>query len=149
MAQRYDLKAVGLSIGTVSMGGYGENGGIEFEDERDLGSYTVGADGLAVFNANNSSVVFCTITLLESARSYTLLALEMEARRILSQVGGPLPPLPFFMFDRINGDSVSGANCNFMQRPMQNKARGVSERVFRVGIPKAVRLYGTLNLSPI
>jgi hypothetical protein len=144
---RYDLKAVNLMVGGFRINGAGENGLVEFEWERDIAEVTVGADGDAIVSALNSNALFADITLLESALGYTTLAAQMEIQRIASGLGGPQPAIPFFLFDTINGDSVSGG-CRFLTRPGPSKGRTVGERVFRVVLPKAVVLYGTLNVAP-
>ena len=147
MSTRYDLKAVNLMVGGFRVSGAAENGLVEFEWAHDLAELTTGADGDSIVSTLNGNAMFANITLLESALSYAQLAGQMEIARIASQLGGPQPAIPFFMFDTINGDSVSGG-CRFVQRPAPSKARTVGERTFRVVIPKAIALYGTLNVLP-
>jgi hypothetical protein len=146
MAKRYDLKAVDLIIAGLRITGFGENAAIEFEEERDLGEITVGADGAAIFSSLNSKTLFVTITLLESTVGYTTLAGIMQAQIANHDLGLPTLPIAFLMTDRLNGDSVASVDTFFVQRPVASKGRTVGERVFRLVLPDANRTYGILNV---
>lgn len=146
MSLTYDLKAVDLMIGGFRMSGAGEAGLVEYEWASDLAELTVGADGEAIVSALNNNALIATVTLMESSVSYATLAANMEVARLLSGIA-PLPANPFFMFDRRNGDSVSGT-ARFLTRPTPSKLATVGEREFRIVLPKAIVLYGTLNVVP-
>lgn len=129
----YDLKSVYLIIGGYRIGGYGAEGGIEFEFGAPIGEPTIGADGAAVFSRNNDDSMTCRITVLETSKSYRDLATLMAAQR----EEAPIEALNFLMRDDINGDQVKDQYATFMERPAPSKAKKAGERVFVLFLPNA------------
>lgn len=143
----YDLSAVVCTLGPILVGGYGEEGGLEYEWAAPIGEFNVGATGLTTFSRNNNGLLFVNITVMESSLAYNLLGAAMKAQELTPFV---IVPIPFFMKDFINGDQIATATSVFEARPTPSKGRTVGERVFRLGLPKAAgsALYGIQNLVP-
>jgi hypothetical protein len=129
----YDLASVYLIIGGYRIGGYGEEGGIEFEYGADIGETKVGADGQATFSRNNNDSMIVTITVMETSKSYKDLAALMQAQIDAETIEA----LAFLMEDEINGDKIRAAYATFLTRPTPNKGRTVGERAFKVFLPNA------------
>ena len=151
MAHVYNLKNVIASIGPVKLGGYGDDGGLEFEWMEALGEMSVGADGHTVYSFNNNNVLFCTITLKETSSAYTQLAALMQTHLTAIRAGTGnvvARTSPFQMNCPNTGDVVASGVVYFLQRPAQTKAKGVSERVFRIALPKPKTVFGAANILP-
>ena len=136
------LKTYNIAGNTVilqgyDLGGYGEDGGLEYEFAEDIGEMTVGALGDSVFSFNYNDLMYVNITVLETTKTYrdlfTLMSVQMEALRN----GLPITPLSYYHADASNGDVVKSAFAVFVQRPAPSKSRTVSERVFRLALPNA------------
>ena len=82
----YDLQSVYLTLGGYRIGGYGEDGGIEFEYSADIGELKTGADGQSVFSRINNPAMLCTITVMETSLSYKQLADLMQAQAALETI---------------------------------------------------------------
>ena len=145
IAKTYDLSAVVCTLGPVSIGGYGEEGGLEFEQGAPIGEVTVGATGLATFSRSNNKDMIVTITVMETALSYNLLGQQMKVQENTPFV---IVPLPFFMRDFITGEQIAAASAFYLERPTITKGRTVGERAFRVYLPGAATsaLYAPQNL---
>lgn len=137
----YDLKRVYLSIGGYQIGGYGTDGGIEFAFGSPIGEGSVGADGQGTFSRNNDPSMTCTITVMETSRSYRDLA--TLARNQAAEA--PIGAMPFLMRDELNGDSVSDPYAVFMEHAVPSKGRTAGERVYVLWLPNAREdaTYGT------
>lgn len=133
----YNIAGNTVIIGGYDLGGYGEDGGLEYEFAEDIGEMTVGALGDAAFSYNYNDLVFVNVTVMETTRTYrdlyTLLAAQLTALR----QGLPITPLNYFHQDANNGDLVTSAYAAFIQRPGPTKQRTVSERTFRLALPGA------------
>jgi len=129
----YDLQSVYLTLGGYRIGGYGEDGGIEFEYSADIGELKTGADGQSVFSRINNPAMLCTITVMETSLSYKQLANLMQAQAALEQI----ERLEFSMEDEINGDKVTEQYATFIARPVPSKGKAAGERQFKIALPNA------------
>lgn len=127
----YDLKAVYLTIGGYEIGGYGTDGGIEFAMGAPIGEGVIGADGAGTFSRNNDKSMTCTITVMETSKSYRDLA--TLARNQAAET--PIGALAFLCRDTINGDEVSEPYAVFMEHGVPSKAKAAGERVFVIWLP--------------
>lgn len=136
-----------LIIGTEFVGGYGEDGGIEYEYPSDRYEDVNGADGVTTVSKLNDDRVYVNITVMETSKSYRVLAnlqKTQEAQLIHT-------PLPFIHNDQINGDNVADSYCLFKTKPAPSKARTAGERVFQLMLPKGAGnslALGSLNFLP-
>ena len=134
MAQRpthYDLKSVYLTIGGYEIGGYGADGGIEFANGSPVREAMVGADGHGVSSETNDKSMTCTITVMETSKSYrdlATLARNQDGQR-------PLEALSFLCRDILNGDEVSEPYAVFLEHAVPSKGKSASERVFVIWLP--------------
>lgn len=147
------LKSYGIAGSTVilggfDLGGYGEDGGLEYEFASDIGEMTVGSLGDTVFSHNFNDLVFVNITVLESTKTYRDLFGLMNAQLLLMRQGLPILPLNWYHLDAFNGDLVKCPYPTFVQRPGPSKKKKVSERVFRLALPGAGEdmIMGALNV---
>lgn len=129
----YDLNEVFLLVGGRRIGGYGEDGGIEFELAADRGEVAVGADGQVTFSRTNNNLVMCNITVMETSKSYRDLA-DLYTTQAAE---APIEALDFLCEDEINGDKVQDQYATFVQVPVPSKGRVAGERVFRLALPNA------------
>jgi hypothetical protein len=146
-SKQYDLKRVICTIGGAAVSGYGEEDAIGLEWDEDIFERTVTADGQTVYSKNNNRGLMVTITVMQSSRAYLLLAAQMELQTGDTR-GVPVPiftPLPFFLVDPSNGDTIGGAAV-FMTRPAPGKSKTVGEVQFQLHIGSPVIAYGLANL---
>ena len=145
IAKTYDLSAVVCTVGAVVVGGYGEDGGLEFEQGAPIFEATVGATGLTTLSKNNNTDMIVTISVMETSAAYALLGAQMKIQENTPFV---IIPLPFFMRDNITGDQIAAATSIFLERPNMSKGRVAGERQFKLYLPGAAigALYGTQNL---
>ena len=129
----YDFAKNKVVIGPVVIGGYGDDGGIEYEPTSDIGEPTYGADGEATFSRSNNRGTIATITLKETSNTLALL----DALRKAQQLQRKITPLNFNHFDSLTGDKVKSTYCVFLNWAAPSKARNAGERQFRVWLPYA------------
>lgn len=141
----YNLSAVVCTVGSVIVGGYGADGGLEVEWSADIGEISHGATGLTTFSRNNNSDATITITVMETSATYAALAAQMKVQENTPFV---ITPLPFFMRDNITGDQLSTATSVYIQRPAMSKGRVAGERQFKIHLPGAsiTAIYGAQNV---
>ena len=87
ITKTYDLGAVVCTLGPVGIGGYGEEGGLEFEQASVIGEVTVGATGLSTFSRSNNKDMIVTITVMETSLAYNLLGAITDVPILLSPGG--------------------------------------------------------------
>lgn len=137
VVKNYDLKHHNLvSLGGILIGGYGEDGGIEYEYDSDQFEYVVGADGEVTVSAQNNNAVIVTITLMETSKTISELETLRKSQLIQAQIG-PIPPLPWLHSDRRQGDKILEATAVFLDRPAPSKTRNAGERQYRLLLPYA------------
>lgn len=148
LLKSYNFGLVQITIGGIPIGGFGTDGGIEFEQGSDLFEKTVGATGLVTYSLLNDDSMEATITVMETSAGYAALAAAMSAQVLAVSATGVIPPLPFAMIDVSTGDTLASAFCVFMTRPNMNKGRVAGVREFRISLVGAGALasYGTANL---
>jgi hypothetical protein len=137
---------VKLIIGPVVVGGYGADGGVEYEFASDIYEDESGADGQVSVSQLHDYRMYANITLMETSSSYRDLFNLLTAQRAqLRKIN-----LPFVHTDLLNGDSVKVGTCIFMGWPTPSKSRTAGERVFRVLLPDGAKKFqgGTLNVTP-
>lgn len=128
----YDFKHVRLVIGTRTLTGYGEDGGIEVEPNSDVAEFSVDADGGVTVSVSNDKSMIATITVRESGRGYRELGELLATQEAL---GGRIPGYSFAMFDEISGETVSDGAAVFIGRPTISKNKTVGDREFRLLLP--------------
>lgn len=145
IAKTYDLSAVICTVGLVVVGGYAEDGGLEFEQSADVFDVSVGATGLTTASKINNTDMIVTITVMESSAAYLGLGAALKLQENTPFV---VVPIPFFMRDNINGDQIATATAFFLTRPNMSKGRLAGERQFKLHLPGAAigALYGIQNL---
>lgn len=148
MAKTYDLKSVVCTVGGVGINGYGETDAIGFEWDEEIVSRTVTADGQTIYSRNNNRGLMATITLSQKSRAYTLLSGLLEAQHGDNLGIAPpfIPPLPFFLVDPSNGDTISSGECVFVTRPASDKGKTVGEVQFQLHMPSPKVTNGLANL---
>jgi len=146
----YDLKYGNrILVGGVLIGGYAEDGGIEYEYGSDVFEPLVGADGQATVSMLNDNSMTATLTLMETSPAYRDLMILLTAQINVVKLGLPVPPLPFVHADSRNGDAVFSGFCVFLNKPAPSKSRTVGEREFRLFLAQAADniTLGALNLA--
>ena len=129
----YDLNSVFLVIGGRRIGGFGEDGGIEFEFSTERGEMAIIADGQATFSQTNNNLMFATVTVMETSKSYRDLA-DLYTTQAAE---APKERLNFLMEDELSGDKVTDQYAVFIAVPAPSKGRVAGEREFRIALPNA------------
>lgn len=148
VVKNYDLKHHNIiTLGGLRFGGFGEDGGVEYEYDSDVFEYVSGADGQVTVSDQNNEIMIATITLMETSKSIS----EMERLRDLQRKAarrGPIPPLPFIHIDIVQGDKIADTYAVFLDRPTPSKARSAGERQYRILLPYAAEAMeqGLLNI---
>lgn len=147
MARYYNLKANSLVIGGIVISGYGDDGGIEYENNSELMEMAMGADGDPTFSELNDDTLIATITLKESSPSYAALAGLLKTQLDARRASGTIVPLAYHHRDPVNGDIVQCFEAVFMARPTPSKGRTAGDREFKIALPHAAAdaLYGSKN----
>lgn len=127
----HDFKQYNLTIGGALIGGFGEEGGVEFEWVEDIGESTIGADGLVEFERNNDKRLLATITLKASGSGYARCVALMRAQ----EQQDSFTPLPLESSNPRTGERVTSAYTIFQTRPEPNAEKSASEREIQVLLP--------------
>lgn len=132
----HNLRLVQLSVGSVPISGYGQEGGIEFEYGAPRVETAVGADGHPFVSVNANDSLTCRITIGQGTRADALLFGLYRAQRTAMNTLGRIPPLPFLMVTPA-GDKVDDPYTVFAELPPPNQARTIGERVWVLWLPSA------------
>lgn len=130
----YNFKANQLIIGGEKIGGFDDDGGIEYELGDSIHRDTSGADSETTVSRVNDARLYATITLKETSAGYRKLFEQLKFQ-LTSELA--IVPLPFIHIDPINGDLVRSAYTIFTDFPTPSKARDAGSREFRVLLPYA------------
>jgi hypothetical protein len=142
VAQFYNFKANILLIGGFKIGGFGDDGGIEYEFGDDIHRHTSTADGQTVVSRVNDARVTATITVKETSSGYRRLGQLLQQQLL---VPNALVSLPYVHKDPINGDLVTASQVVFLNYPQPSKARDAGDREFQILLPYANVQFGILN----
>lgn len=143
----YNFKdGVKLVIGNVIVGGYGADGGVEYEFASDIYEDESGADGQVSVSQLHDYRMYANVTLKETSSSYRQLFNLLTAQRALLRKTA----MPYTHKDLLNGDSVTVGTCIFMGWPTPSKARTAGDRTFRILLPDGAKKFigGALNIQP-
>lgn len=123
-----------IIIGGERVGGFAEDGGIEYELAADTYEDVNGADGITTISQLNDPRMYATITLMETSKSYRVLAnlWRIQKEQLIKL------PMPMIHKDIINGDETKEVQAIFMAPPVPSKARTAGEREFRILLPNGV-----------
>lgn len=127
----HDFSQFVLTIGGIIIGGYGDDGGVEFEWGAEVGEDTVGADGEVTFSRNNDRRAYCSITVKQTSASHGRLA----AMAALQAAQPEILPLPFESFNPRTGERVSSEFCVFKSIPGPSEQKAAQDRVYQVMLP--------------
>lgn len=148
----YSFEKNFLIINGVRIGGFDDEGGIEYEYDSDLFEVTIGADGEATASYVANDLMAVTITLKETSDSYRILANLAASQRLIARTGtGGLLQISYKHFDPNVGDVVTTNSAIFMGRATPNKGRVAGSREFRLAIPYGALtpLFGPAAVLPI
>lgn len=129
----HDFSQTVLTIGGQLIGGFGEEGGVEFEWADDIGEDVVGADGEVTFSRSNDKRMYADITIMETSAGYARLLALSRAQEAQANIG----PLPFELSNPRTGERVSSSYTVFKTRPTPNQQKSAQERTIRVLLPYA------------
>lgn len=147
--KNYDFKDGNiLIIGTDRVGGFGADGGIEYEFASSIYEDESGADGQVTVSQLHDYRMYATVTVMETSASYRVLmtALTAQRRQLVKT------PFPFAHRDQINGDQILVTTCVFLDWPTPSKSRVAGEREFRILLPDGAKNFSVAptvsNLIP-
>lgn len=145
--KNYNFKdGVVLIIGGRQIGGFAEDGGVEYEFPSDIYEHISGADSQVTISQLNDHRMIATITLMETSKSYRDLfqMLRTQEAQLIKL------PLSYLHRDQINGDQVLSGSAVFLGYPAPSKSRTAGEREFRILLPHGAKSYlaGSQNIIP-
>lgn len=134
----YDLKNRNfVYLGGQRIGGWGEEGGIEYEEVSPLVEHMVGASGFPVVSNVNDNRLLVTLTVLAQSRSANILHELIQQQVEQFRGTGAILPLPYSHEDTLNGDKVADPCAIFLTRLLPTKGRTASERTTQILLPNA------------
>ena len=141
----YDLMANFVTLAGVRLGGWGEDGGVEYAFESDNFEHISGADDSTVVSKINDGRLVATVTVLETSATYRHLAQLAIAQ--LATIG-PVLPLAWGHVDLGNGDAINDGQAVMLNLPGPSKGRKVGTREFKILLPNGKNLIqlGLLNI---
>lgn len=147
----HDLKHRNLVfINGRRIGGWGEEGGIEYEEAGALAEHLSGAGSKVVVSNMNDDRIIATLTVLNHSRSAKILHEEIQAQTLAFRGLGPIPPRPFLHEDVETGDKIADPYCVFLTRLLPSKGRTAGEMSTQILLPVAgdplLMSIGNLNL---
>lgn len=147
ITKTYDFAYNNVVIGPVIVEGYGDDGGLEYEEVEAEGEMAYGVDGEATFSRYNTDGLIVTITLKETSNSIA----ELDALRREQRQQRKIQPLPYTHRDEITGDKVASGYAVFLNHATPSKAKQAGEREFRIHLPYATRntVEGATNIIPV
>lgn len=138
--KNYSLADVKVIWGPIEFGGYGEEGGIEIEQDEDNILYTPNADGGGTRAINKQQSATVRITLAQSSETNSLLSVAATTDR-LSGTG----VYPFLLRDK-NGTSLHASTSLWIQKePMAGYNKNIGTREWTFRTDEMVSFYGQNN----
>lgn len=141
----YDLDKVQFIVDGDRITGFAGDGQIEVENLNASNQSDVGADGLVTRSRIIGWGVRFTVTLVETARAYAVLARKMQE---MDEEDVPVDRA-ISLFDPLNGDEYSDSQMWFEDPPVMSKGATVGTRVFVIVAPngRANAKYGSKLLE--
>lgn len=137
VAKSYDFSEVQVIVGGLRIGGFSEDGGVDFEASGEIASMKQGADGEVTVSKLPLPPATATIKLAETSESNLVLQGLLVAQR--ETPSGFV--LPFAVLDGTTGESVLSGQCVFLNMPSIGKAKEAGTREWKLGIPTYVLAY--------
>lgn len=138
----HDFKQFVLTINGLLIGGFGEEGGCEYEWAADIGEDTVGADGEVTFSRNNDERVYVDITVMQTSQGYARLMALMQQQQREPEI----LPMPFEASNPRTGERFFSEYTVFKSRPEANEQKVSQDRTIRILLPYAKYTAPTLAL---
>ncbi len=127
----HDFSQFVLTVGGIIIGGFGDDGGVEFEMGADVGEDTVGADGEVTFSRNNDKRMYCDITVKQTSAGHA----RLSAMAAIQAAQPEILPLPFESFNPRTGERVSSEYAVFKTVPGASEQKSAQDRVYRLMLP--------------
>lgn len=136
----YDSKQVSLALGGVAISGFGDADLVVAAPNEDDVQEFVGTDGEVTIAATNNPTLRVTITLAQSSASNDYLD------TLRKQPGAPIPVFTFALND-LNGNTIVLGNAWVFRRPDVGFAKGVSTRVWQLGVEVTSQALGGIPVA--
>ena len=132
----HSMLASDVQVGSATITGYGEDGGIDIVPNADLAEITVGADGETIVELLGDDNYIITIKVLPTSRAHLLLEAALETQ-LTAAKAGVIIPQPFFFRNRNTGRAIASDRSFFLRRPDESHNKKVASReyVLVVGNP--------------
>ena len=130
----YNSKQVSISMGGITLSGFGDDSMVSIEWDTDLTTDTVGVDGEVTASKTNDYRATATVMLKESSASNAILAGFYESRRL---GGDAIGVVPFAMEDSISGERVIAAEAWVLKAPNTEKGKEASDREWTIRLADA------------
>jgi len=130
----YNSNQVSISMGGITLSGFGDDSMVSIEWDTDIVTDTVGVDGEVTASKLYDYRATATVMLKESSASNAILAGFYEARRLGDDAIGVVP---FSMEDGISGERVIAAEAWVMKAPTTEKGKEASDREWTIRLADA------------
>lgn len=134
VVRSHSFRDVVLTIAGVTISGYAESGGVEFEFGADISESVAGALGEHFVSDLNDDRVIATITVMQNSFGASYLGELLNAQQAAR---GAKPVFPFYLRNFRTGEIVEDSQAYFQARPAPNQGREMSEREFVMMLPFA------------
>lgn len=129
LVQDYAFEDVVCQIANQEVGGWGEEGGIEFEFPEDMLEDSVGATGEVYLSKNSDRRVYMDVTVMQGTESASRLGALAQAQ---NAARGQIPKVPVFVKSHTTGEIIADGRAVFVSQPEPNMESEISEREFRL-----------------
>ena len=134
LVEDYAFEDVICTVNGQEIGGWDEDGGLEFEFPEDMLTDTAGATGEVYLSKNSDRRVYVDITVRQGTPSASFLGGLVQTQ---NNARGFIPKKVFSMKSFTTGEKVFDEKAVFISQPEPNQQSESSERVFRLLLPNA------------
>ena len=134
-----------LTINGLEIIGFGNAGGVTFEDPTARAEMAMGIDGKTQISRRPSNRPRIAVVVLKA----TSLGYGTICRLAETQAAQPkILPMPFAFFNGSSGTTVTCAPCVFMDEPIDPAQAVDPEVTIRIGLPNPLVKRAVLNVAP-
>lgn len=123
-----------LTISSQLIGGFGNDGGVQFEWAGDEVEDEAGADGEVTANVSNDRRLYADVNLRENSQGYARLVALWNVQKEQSKAGS-IQPMPLESFNPRTGERVFSRYTIFKSRPTPSVQKSAEERTLRLLLP--------------
>jgi hypothetical protein len=133
----YSMKNVQATLDGLTVEGFWDgDDAVQVEENADIGSGLVGADGASIFSVSTDNAAQITLRVQHTSHAHRRLTERLARQKALG--GGP--GFPFDVIDRTSGEGHSADRCYISQAPSTQYGQTASVRVWVLWTGDCTRL---------